>query len=304
MLQPFRLDEPTTVDDASALLARYGESARLYAGGTELLLAMKEGLLHYERLINIKLIPELTGHTLTNGGLRIGAATTHRTLERSPLLRTHFPPLAHMAGHVANVRVREVGTLGGNLCFAEPHADPGTLLQVYDASVELARQGGRRTLSVEEFFVGPFAVALAEDELLTAIHVLPLPAQTAAAYMKFGHLERPSVGVAVAVTAVPEQVQEVRIAVGCVGPTPRRIRDAEAPLSGKDVMEVRRALEAAGTLAGRAAEAVTDLHGAAEYKAYMVGVLLRRAFEQAYQQAVQGRGRERERERGREGETR
>jgi carbon-monoxide dehydrogenase medium subunit len=296
MLQPFRLDEPTTVNDASALLARYGESARLYAGGTELLLAMKEGLLHYERLINLKLIPELTGHTFTNGALRIGAATTHRTLERSPLLRTHFPTLAHMEGHVANVRVREVGTLGGNLCFAEPHADPGTLLQVYDASVELTRQGGRRTLSIEEFFVGPFAVALAEDELLTAIHVRPLAAQTAAVYMKFGHLERPSVGVAVAVTAVPEQVQEVRIAVGCVGPTPRRMREAEALLSDKDVTAARLALETAGTLAGRAAEAVTDLHGAAEYKAYMVGVLLRRAFEQAYQQAV-GEG-------GGEGETR
>jgi carbon-monoxide dehydrogenase medium subunit len=293
MLQPFRLDEPTTVSDASALLARYGESARLYAGGTELLLAMKEGLLHYERLINIKLIPELTGHAFTNGVLRIGAATTHHALERSPLLRTHFPSLARMEGHVANVRVREVGTLGGNLCFAEPHADPGTLLQVYDASVELARQGGRRTLSIEEFFVGPFAVALAEDELLTAIHVLPLPAQTAAAYTKFGHLERPSVGVAVAVTAVPEQVQEVRIAVGCVGPTPRRIREAEALLSGKEVTEARLALGAAGSLAGRAAEAVTDLHGTAEYKAHMVGVLLRRTFEQAYQQAV-----------GEEGETR
>jgi carbon-monoxide dehydrogenase medium subunit len=288
MLQPFRLDEPTTVDDASALLARYGESARLYAGGTELLLAMKEGLLHYERLINIKLIPELTGQTFMNGVLRIGAATTHRTLERSPLLHTHFPTLAHMEGHVANVRVREVGTLGGNLCFAEPHADPGTLLQVYDASVELARQGGTRTLSVEEFFVGPFAVALAEDELLTAIHVPPLPAQTAAVYMKFGHLERPSVGVAVAVTAVPEQVQEVRIAVGCVGPTPRRMREAETLLSGKDVTEARMALKAVGSLAGRAAEAVTDLHGTAEYKAHMVGVLLRRAFEQAYQQAVSG----------------
>jgi carbon-monoxide dehydrogenase medium subunit len=195
-----------------------------------------------------------------------------------------------MEGHVANVRVREVGTLGGNLCFAEPHTDPGTLLQVYDTSVELTRQGGRRTLSIEEFFVGPFAVALAEDELLTAIHVLPFAARTAAAYMKFGHLERPSVGVAVAVTAVPEHVQVVRIAVGCVGPTPRRIREAEALLSDKDVTAARLALEAAGTLAGRTAEAVTDLHGTAEYKAYMVGVLLRRAFEQAYQQAVGGGG--------------
>ena len=289
MLPPFALEEPTSVREASALLAQYGETARLYAGGTELLLAMKEGLLHYERLINIKLIPELTGIALEDGALRVGAITTHRTLERSPVVRAHFPTMAQMEAHVANVRVREVGTLGGNLCFAEPHADPGTLLLVYDASVEIAQQEGKRTLALEEFFVGPFEVALADDELLTAVRVPALPAQTAAAYLKFGHLERPSVGVAVAVTAMPDQVQEVRIAVGCVGPTPRRLRDAEGLLSRKEVSEVRARLDAAGALAGRAADAVTDLHGSAEYKAYLVGVLLRRALERAYRQAVGGR---------------
>ena len=164
-----------------------------------------------------------------------------------------------MAAHVANVRVREVGTLGGNLCFAEPHADPGTLLLVYDASVALARQGGTRTLAIEQFFVGPFEVALADDEILTAIRVPALPAHTAAAYLKYGLLERPSVGVAVAVTALPDQVQEVRAAVGCVGPTPRRLRDVEGLLSQKELAEVRATLDAAGALAGSAADAVTDL---------------------------------------------
>jgi len=286
MLPPFALEEPTSVHEASALLARYGETARLYAGGTELLLAMKEGLLHYERLINIKLIPELAGIALTDGALHVGAITTHRTLERAAMVRAHFPTMAEMAAHVANVRVREVGTLGGNLCFAEPHADPGTLLLVYDASVALARQGGTRTLALEQFFVGPFEVGLADDEILTAIRVPGLPAHTAAVYLKYGLLERPSVGVAVAVTALPNQVQEVRIAVGCVGPTPHRLRDVESLLSQKEIAEVRATLDTAGALAGSAADAVTDLHGSAEYKAYLVGVLLRRAFEQAYQQAI------------------
>jgi carbon-monoxide dehydrogenase medium subunit len=288
MLQPFALDEPTSVSEASALLARYGDTARLYAGGTELLLAMKEGLLHYHRLINIKLIPALAGITLEGGSLCIGAITTHRLLERSALIRQHFPALARLEANVANVRVREVGTLGGNVCFAEPHADPGTLLQVYDASVHLERQGGKRSLTLEEFFVGPFEVALAPDELLTSIRVPLLPEHTATAYQKFGMLERPSVGVAVRVTAVPDGVQDVRLAVGCVGPTPRRIRDAEALLAGKELAAARAALAAAGTLAGRAAEAVTDLHGSAEYKEYLVGVLLRRAFEEAHQRAIAG----------------
>jgi len=247
---------------------------------------MKEGLLHYERLINIKLIPELAGIALEDGALHIGAITTHRTLERSAVVRAHFPTLAEMAAHVANVRVRTVGTLGGNLCFAEPHADPGTLLLVYDASLTLVRQDGTRTLALEQFFVGPFEVALADDEILTAIRVPALPMHTAVAYLKYGHLERPSVGVAVAVTALPKQVQEVRVAVGCVGPTPLRLRDVEGLLSQKELPAVRATLDAAGALAGRAADAITDLHGSAEYKAYLVGVLLRRAFEHAYQQAI------------------
>lgn len=286
MLQPFRLDEPLAIDEATALLSHYGDRARLYAGGTELLLAMKEGLLHYERLVNIKGIAELAHLTFDQTHLRIGAITTHRTLERSALLREHFPALAAMEAHVANVRVREVGTLGGNLCFAEPHSDPGALLQVHNASVELARPGERRSMPLEAFYVGPFEVALAEDEILTAVCVPQLPPGTAAAYRKFGYLERPSVGVAVAVTATPAGVQDVRVAVGCVGPTPRRLREVEAVLSGKDITEVRAQLATAADMAARACDAVTDLHGAADYKSYMVGVLLRHTFEQAYQQAL------------------
>jgi carbon-monoxide dehydrogenase medium subunit len=146
MLQPFALDEPASVSEASALLAHYGETARLYAGGTALLLAMKEGLLHYDRLVNMKQIPGLATITLADGTLYLGALATHRMLERSPLVRTHFPALARLEANVANVRVREVGTLGGNLCFAEPHADPGTLLLVYNANVEFEQQGGKSTL--------------------------------------------------------------------------------------------------------------------------------------------------------------
>ena len=286
MLQPFVMEEPASIGEAAALLGRYGESARLYAGGTELLLVMKEGLLHYERLINLKTIPGLAGMTVEADALRIGAATTHRTLERSPEVRTHFPALADLEAHVANVRVRGTGTIGGNLCFAEPHADPGTLLQVYDALVTLTGRQSARTLSLEAFFVGAFEVALAEDELLTEIRIPFLPAHTAAAYRKFGMLERPSVGVAVGVTAQPDGVREVRIAVGCVGPIPRRMREAEAMLSGKEIGAVRASLAAAGALAGRAADAVTDLHGSAEYKEYMVGVLLQRAFADAYRQTL------------------
>lgn len=194
-------------------------------------------------MINIKLIPELDQTSMRDGVLHIGAATTHRTLEQSPLVRAHFPTLAAVEANVANVRVREVGTLGGNLCFAEPHADPGTLLQVYDATVQLDRDGGSRQLPVEDFFVDSFEVGLEADELLTSIQVPDLAPHTAVVYRKFGFLERPSVGVAVAVTATAEQVHRVKLAVGCVGPVPRRMRQVEEVLSGKDIDAARAAME-------------------------------------------------------------
>lgn len=286
MLQPFRLEEPTSVSEASVLLARYEDSAKLYAGGTELLLAMKEGLLHYDRLINIKLIEGLSALSMADGVLHIGSATTHRELERSLLVQTHFPALAQVESNVANVRVRQVGTLAGNLCFAEPHADPGTLLQVYDATVTLERVGSNRILAVEDLFVDSFDVALAEDELMTSIDVPQLPDSTAVAYHKFGFLERPSVGVAIAVTATPGQVQAVKCAIGCVGPIPRRLRDVEAYLSHQSIEDARAKIERAMNMAGQAADAVTDLHGSSDYKSYLVGILLRRVFEEAYQRAI------------------
>ena len=281
MLRPFELCEPMSVAEASALLARHGDAARIYAGGTELILAMKEGLLHYDYLVNVKTIPGLAGVRLDDGTLRIGAATPHRVVERDPMVRELFPAVARMEADVANVRVREVGTLGGNLCFAEPHADPGTLLQVFEATVRIEKQGGARTIPLEQLFLGPFETCLAGDELLTEVVVPPLLPRSAAAYLKFGFLARPSGGVAVALTLDDGRVADARIAVGCVGPVPRRVRDAEERLRGKAIAESVASLPEAGRMAARAAEAITDLHGSAEYKEHLVGVLLRRAFQQA-----------------------
>ncbi len=286
MLKPFELCEPMSVREASDILARHGEDARIYAGGTELILAMKMGLLHYDYLVNVKGIAGLAGIRFDEGtnALRIGGATTHREIEHAPVVRERFPAVAEMESNVANVRVREAGTLAGNLCFAEPHADPGTLLQVYDAQVTLEKAGGKRTLPLERLFVGPFEVAAEGDEVLAEITVPALPPRTAAVYLKFGILERPSVGVAVVVGLNGGGVREVRIAVGCVGPVPRRMREAEAMLAGKPLAEAEALLPAAGEAAGRAADAVSDLHGSAEYKEHLVKVLIGRAFQAARRQ--------------------
>ncbi len=280
MLRPFRLEEPESVKEASESLARYGDSAKIYAGGTELLLAMKEGLIHFECLVNVKKIPGLDGITQDNGSLRLGALSTHRQLERSETLQEKLPVLVEMERNVANLRVREVGTIGGNLTFAEPHADPGTLLLALDATVVAQKAGGSRDIPMTEFFVDAYEAAVEEDEVLTEI-VVPLPdANAAVRYRKFGYLERPSAGVALHVMAdeARKSVTDVRIAVGCVGPKSMRVEEAEAVVRGKGLDEAAQLMAEAGDIAGRAADAISDLHGSAEYKEHIVKVLLTRAF--------------------------
>lgn len=286
MLRRFRLEEPESVQEASQLLARFGDSAKVYAGGTELLLVMKEGLARYERLVNIKKIRNLDQVQLNDGLISIGALSTHRQLSISPILRQHLPAFVQMEDHVANVRVREVGTIGGNLCFAEPHADPGTMLLALGARLIAAKGTGQREIASERFFVDAYETCLEPDELLTEIRVPLLPARSSVAYMKFGHLERPSVGAALflALNGGGKSIGDARIAVGCVGPTPRRIQEAEALLKGKSVEEASRLIGEAGASAARASEAISDLHGSQEYKEHIVCVLLKRAFQQALQQ--------------------
>ncbi|HEY7217149.1 MAG TPA: xanthine dehydrogenase family protein subunit M [Candidatus Binatia bacterium] len=280
MLRRFRLEEPQTVAEASNLLGRFGESAKVYAGGTELLLAMKEGLVQYECLVNVKNLPGLNDVESTNGALSIGALCTHHQLETSAVVGEKLPALMKLEQNVANVRVRQVGTLGGNLCFAEPHADPGTLLMALGAKMIAEKSSSRREIAAEKFFVDAYETALEPDEVLTRIQIQLPPASGRSAYLKFGYLERPSVGVAVAFN-LNGAVTSVKIAVGCAGPAPRRVEEAEALLEGKGKDEAERSLPQAGILAGRATQAISDLHGSQEYKEHIVGVLLKRAFKSA-----------------------
>jgi carbon-monoxide dehydrogenase medium subunit len=286
MLRRFRLEEPTSIAEVSELLGRFGDSAKVYAGGTELLLAMKEGLVHYERLVNVKGVTGLNEVKQNNGEVHIGALCTHRELENSPILKEKLPALATLEKNVANVRVRQVGTLGGNLCFAEPHADPGTLLIAVGARLVAEKRDGKREIPAESFFVDAYETALESDEVLTQI-IVPVAAQPSGiCYMKFGYLERPSVGLAVAVklNSGKTEIDDIRIAVGCAGPAPKRIAEAEALLKGKSLDEATRNIPKAGEMSGLAAQAISDLHGAQDYKEHIVKVLLQRSFQNALSQ--------------------
>jgi carbon-monoxide dehydrogenase medium subunit len=247
---------------------------------------MKEGLVHYERLINVKNVKGLNEVRSEDGILRIGALCTHHQLETSPVLQQKLRALVQLEQNVANVRVRQVGTLGGNLCFAEPHADPGILLLALGATMLAEKSGSKREIPAGEFFVDAYETCLEADEVLTEIRV-PVPAaKSGVAYLKFGYLERPSVGVAVALHLNDggNSVEGIKIAVGCAGPAPKRVAEAEEQIKGTTIDEAKVNILKAGEIAGRAAQAISDLHGSQEYKEHIVGVLLKRAFQNALTQ--------------------
>jgi carbon-monoxide dehydrogenase medium subunit len=275
VLRAFELHRPATVAEASALLAARPDAA-LYAGGTELLLLMKAGLVRPADVIDLKRIPDLGGLVDGDDALAIGATVTHRALERSALVRVRWPLVAGVAAHVANVRVRNVGTVGGNLAFADPHSDLATLFLVFDATVRLASAAGARELPMRDFVRGPYETDRRADEVLTGVWLRAWPARTIGVYVKFGLHERPTLGLALSLTLdARDRVTAARLAIGCVSPRPHRVEAAERALVGHPVGALADELAA---LAAEAVDPVSDLHGAADYKRELTRVFARRAL--------------------------
>jgi carbon-monoxide dehydrogenase medium subunit len=280
MLRPFALYQPSTVAEASEVLAREGRATSLYAGGTEVLLILKEGLLRVTSLVDVKRLPGLGDIRGDNGHVLIGATATHRALETAAVVQARCPMVAGVARHVANIRVRNVGTVGGNLAFADPHSDLATLFLAFDGVVRLEARGRRRELGLAEFVRGPYETAREEDELLTLVRLTPWPAGTAGAYVKFGVYERPTLSVAVALMSdgAGGAITGARVAVGCVGPRPQRAPEVEQRLRGWSPADVARHADEVATLAARDIEPTSDLHGSAEYKKDMTRVFVKRTL--------------------------
>ena len=278
----FQLHRPTSLRDALALKAEHGDAAAFHAGGTELLVALKARVLQYDHLIDIKQIPELRSiRARDDGTLVIGALSTHHAIANDPLVRKLLPGYAELSEQVANIRVRVAGTIGGVLCFAEPHADAPTLLCALDAQLALAGAGGERKVASREFHVGEFTTARQDDELLVSIEVPPQPANSTAAYRCFGQTERPAVGVAAVWS--PAGPQRLSLWVGAITGVPTRLAQSEEAASrlpqGLTAQEVWRRLSPVVTAEAARLEAHDDLHGGAEYKRHLVTVLAQRAIE-------------------------
>jgi carbon-monoxide dehydrogenase medium subunit len=281
-LAPFEVHRVHTVPEATARLDELGDDGVVYCGGTELLLLLKLGFASYEHLVDVKPVEELRTLEVVDGSLYVGATVTHRRLERFAEVAAGWPQLTAMERVVANIRVRSVGTLGGNLCFADPHSDPATFLLAADARVVLGRGEARRSLPIGGFILGPYTTALEPGELLVRIEVPPVPAGAGMAHLRFAFHERPAVTVSCLVRLEDGHVAEARVAVGSVGVAPVRAPGAEVLLAGLAAGHPDpEVLAAAGRAAAEASAPVTDSNGSADYKAHLVAVLVGRALRAA-----------------------
>lgn len=275
---PFHHHTPTTLTEAIGLLAQANGSAQVIAGGTDLVLQMRNGLKAPQTVINIKRLPELKGIEYDEAtGLRLGALTTLRQIHRSPLIQTHYPILSHAASQMASEQIRAFATVGGNLCNGSPSADQATPLLALDASVQLAGPQGTRALPLHEFFLGPGQTALRPGELLQWISVPPLAGQ--AIFLK--HIPRAFMDISVVCVALRLAMaeglcQEARIVLGAVAPTPLRARQTEALLTGEALTTER--IQAAAGAAAAESRPIDDAKGSAWYRRHMVGVLVRRGL--------------------------
>lgn len=286
-LPKFEYLDPKTIEEACSLLSQHGDKARLIAGGTDLLIIMKHKEVTPEYLVGLKGIPNLDSIDADAGGVRIGALATLRSIGDSAVVRERFPFLADIAGKMATHQIRNMGTIGGNICNAAPSADTAPSLICLGAKAKLVGPKKERIVAVEEFFTGPGETVLKAGEILTEIQVPNQPAHTGGAYLRLTRLsvDLAVVGVAALVTLQGKGglCKEARIALGAVAPTPIRAKKAEGVITGKKIEDGL--IEEAAQIASEEARPITDVRGSAPYRTDIVRVLTKRAIGQALEQA-------------------
>jgi carbon-monoxide dehydrogenase medium subunit len=282
----FEYHAPSTIDEATALLTKLGEDAKVLSGGQSLIPLMKLRLASPAHLVDINAIPGLSGIRETDGFLRIGGLTRESDLEESEIVRTRYPLLHDTSKVIADPIVRNLATVGGNLAHGDPANDhPATMLALGAEIVAVGPKGERR-MPIATFFTGPFETGLKPDEILVEIRVPVPPARSGGAYLK---LERKVGDFATAAVAVQVTLgangacEQAGIGLTNVGLTPIKATKAEASLKGKALDES--AIKQAAELAAQAAEPSADLRGSVEYKKDLVRVLTARALRKAVERA-------------------
>jgi CO/xanthine dehydrogenase FAD-binding subunit len=283
-LPRFDYVKPGSLDEALHLLAKGNNGTyRVYAGGTDLIPRLKGRIIHPpEALVDLKGIPDLDYIQYNDGeGLRIGALATIRSVVTSPVVREKFPILSQAAGKIASTQVQNRGTIAGNICSAVPSADSAPALLCLEADLLCASEKGERRIGMEAFFKGPMETELKPDELLKEIRIPPVSENSVGKYIKLStraRMDLAVVGVAVLVTSDKERIQEIKIGLGAVAPTPIRAIEAERILSRQKV--TKELIERAALKASEESMPVDDHRASAEYRKMMVEVLVKRGIHQ------------------------
>jgi CO/xanthine dehydrogenase FAD-binding subunit len=283
----FDLTLPRTVDDCLKVLSERAGDTKLVAGGTDLLPQLKNGLLNPARVVDLSGVAALrTVQQANGGGLRLGAAVTARAIELDPGIRSTYPSLAESGALVGSVQIRNLATVGGNLCNAAPSADMAPPLLALDAEAVITGPKGQRRVPLSAFFLGVRKTVLAPDELLLEL-VVPTPgSRSGGNYLRHTprrELDIAVVGVASQITLSDGVCAKARIALASVAPTPLRATAAEEALTGQPLTSAL--IERAAELAVDAARPISDQRGSADYRRHLVRVLTRRTLTTAHERA-------------------
>ncbi len=288
-MKSFEYFAPQSFNDAASLLRRYGNKAKLLAGGTDLCLRMERRLVEPGILVDLKKIRTLRGIKTNSKGLTIGAVTLMDEIASSSLVKRRYAIVAEAASVVGSIQTRNRATLGGNLCNASPAADTAPALMALSARARIASSRRQREVALEEFFIGPGKTCLGSNELLKEILIPAPPGKSGSSFQRCTRtamdIALVNCAVFLSLAAKSEVIGDVRIALGAVAPTPVRAHPAEKFLMGKRADD-RGALEEAAKMAAASVSPIDDVRSTASYRREMVRVLTRRALEEALAQAM------------------
>jgi aerobic carbon-monoxide dehydrogenase medium subunit len=290
MIHDFTYLKPGTLQEAMSMLAEHQDECKIICGGQSLLIVMRQGLVVTEYLIDVKGLKDLSYIKYNDKeGLKIGATTTHRAIEKSSAVKNKYPALVEMESKLASIQVRNWGTIGGNLAHADSAGDPAPVLISMKANIKIGSSSGEKIVPLDEFYTDLFETCLAKNEMVVEVQVPPVPAKTATKYQKFNLLDSDQGIVAVAATVTADgsgACKEARVVLGNAGVTPIRAKNAEKVLAGKKMSDAL--LEEAGQAAADECEPVADIHASEEFRRHLVKVLTKRMVKQAWEAAKKG----------------
>lgn len=290
----FELLQPRSLAEALELKRDYAERAKILAGGTDLLVLLKDGKIKTEAVMSLRHLRELNFIRAEESGVTLGALASHSAVAASSVIRERFPDLAEACAQVGAAQIQNLGTVGGNICNASPAADTAPPLLLMDALLTLASaRGGERRIPIHDFFLGPRQTVLQADEILKEIFIPRISGRRGATYLKLGRRQAMEIaivglGVAIHLNGSDQVVSECRVAMGSVAPTVVRARDAEKILRDREI--TNELVDEVAAVAADAARPISDVRASAQYRLDMIRVLCRQATQAALARARKSKG--------------